>query len=208
MGKQWKQCQTLFFGLQNHCRWWERVKLAGQEGMRQREILSLGVCSLLFEWSHLDSVIKIQEFYQTGGPYSVLFQSAHSPCACPPFSQGHWQDQSTWLHSVSLTLISIWNFRSTKTLIPGHLQQTGHGHNKLNMNTHLLCLLSALSPSFFISVNETYQLLKITFESSYNPRIQMIAKIQRFHLLKAWGFQLYVVYKKLTINIKTQIDWR
>ena len=21
MGKQWKQCQTLFFGLQNHCRW-------------------------------------------------------------------------------------------------------------------------------------------------------------------------------------------
>ena len=20
-GKQWKQCQTLFFGLQNHCRW-------------------------------------------------------------------------------------------------------------------------------------------------------------------------------------------
>ena len=21
-GKQWKQCQTLFFGLQNHCRWW------------------------------------------------------------------------------------------------------------------------------------------------------------------------------------------
>ena len=22
MRKQWKQCQTLFFGLQNHCRWW------------------------------------------------------------------------------------------------------------------------------------------------------------------------------------------
>ena len=22
MGKQWKQWQTLFFGLQNHCRWW------------------------------------------------------------------------------------------------------------------------------------------------------------------------------------------
>ena len=22
MGKQWKQCQTLLFGLQNHCRWW------------------------------------------------------------------------------------------------------------------------------------------------------------------------------------------
>ena len=22
MGKQWKQYQTLFFGLQNHCRWW------------------------------------------------------------------------------------------------------------------------------------------------------------------------------------------
>ena len=22
MGKQWKQCQTLFFGLQNHCKWW------------------------------------------------------------------------------------------------------------------------------------------------------------------------------------------
>ena len=22
MGKQWKQCQTLFFRLQNHCRWW------------------------------------------------------------------------------------------------------------------------------------------------------------------------------------------
>ena len=22
MGKQWKQCQTLFFGLQNHYRWW------------------------------------------------------------------------------------------------------------------------------------------------------------------------------------------
>ena len=21
MGKQWKQCQTSFFGLQNHCRW-------------------------------------------------------------------------------------------------------------------------------------------------------------------------------------------
>ena len=21
-GEQWKQCQTLFFGLQNHCRWW------------------------------------------------------------------------------------------------------------------------------------------------------------------------------------------
>ena len=21
LGKQWKQCQTLFFGLQNHCRW-------------------------------------------------------------------------------------------------------------------------------------------------------------------------------------------
>ena len=20
-GKQWKQCQTLFWGLQNHCRW-------------------------------------------------------------------------------------------------------------------------------------------------------------------------------------------
>ena len=22
MGKQWKQCQTLFWGLQNHCKWW------------------------------------------------------------------------------------------------------------------------------------------------------------------------------------------
>ena len=22
MGKQWKQCQILFLGLQNHCRWW------------------------------------------------------------------------------------------------------------------------------------------------------------------------------------------
>ena len=22
MGKQWKQCQTLFLGFQNHCRWW------------------------------------------------------------------------------------------------------------------------------------------------------------------------------------------
>ena len=22
MRKQWKQCQTLFFGFQNHCRWW------------------------------------------------------------------------------------------------------------------------------------------------------------------------------------------
>ena len=22
MGKQWKHCQTLFWGLQNHCRWW------------------------------------------------------------------------------------------------------------------------------------------------------------------------------------------
>ena len=22
MGKQWKQCPTLYFGLQNHCRWW------------------------------------------------------------------------------------------------------------------------------------------------------------------------------------------
>ena len=22
MGKQWKQCQTYFWGLQNHCRWW------------------------------------------------------------------------------------------------------------------------------------------------------------------------------------------
>ena len=22
MGKQWKQCHTLFWGLQNHCRWW------------------------------------------------------------------------------------------------------------------------------------------------------------------------------------------
>ena len=22
MGKQWKEWQTLFFGLQNHCRWW------------------------------------------------------------------------------------------------------------------------------------------------------------------------------------------
>ena len=22
MGKQWKQCQTLFWGAQNHCRWW------------------------------------------------------------------------------------------------------------------------------------------------------------------------------------------
>ena len=22
MGKQWKQCQTLFWGLENHCRWW------------------------------------------------------------------------------------------------------------------------------------------------------------------------------------------
>ena len=21
-GKQWKQCQALFWGLQNHCRWW------------------------------------------------------------------------------------------------------------------------------------------------------------------------------------------
>ena len=21
-GRQWKQCQTLFFGLQNHCKWW------------------------------------------------------------------------------------------------------------------------------------------------------------------------------------------
>ena len=21
MGRQWKQCQTIFFGLQNHCRW-------------------------------------------------------------------------------------------------------------------------------------------------------------------------------------------
>ena len=21
IGKEWKQCQTLFFGLQNHCRW-------------------------------------------------------------------------------------------------------------------------------------------------------------------------------------------
>ena len=25
MRKQWKQCQTLFFGLQNHCRWWLQI---------------------------------------------------------------------------------------------------------------------------------------------------------------------------------------
>ena len=26
MGKQWKQCQTLFWGgLQNHCRWWLQI---------------------------------------------------------------------------------------------------------------------------------------------------------------------------------------
>ena len=26
MGRQWKQCQTLFFGgLQNHCRWWLQI---------------------------------------------------------------------------------------------------------------------------------------------------------------------------------------
>ena len=29
MGKQWKQCQTIFFWLQNHCRWW--LQLWNQE---------------------------------------------------------------------------------------------------------------------------------------------------------------------------------
>ena len=38
MGKQWKQWQTLFFGLQNHCRWWcsheiKRRLLLGGKGM-------------------------------------------------------------------------------------------------------------------------------------------------------------------------------
>ena len=128
------------------------------------------------------------------------------PLCMPTLSQGHWQDQSTWLNSMSLTLISIWNFRSTNTLIPGHLQQIGHGHNKLNMNTHLLCLLICSFPFIFHLSEWNYQLLKKTFESSYNPHIWMIAKMQRFHLLKVWGFQLHVVYKKLTI--KTEIDWR
>ena len=27
MGKQWKQCQTLLFGLQNHCRWWLKPEI-------------------------------------------------------------------------------------------------------------------------------------------------------------------------------------
>ena len=38
MGKQWKQCQTLFFGLQNHCTWWrsheiERRMFLGRKAM-------------------------------------------------------------------------------------------------------------------------------------------------------------------------------
>ena len=57
MGKQWKQCPTLYFGLQNHCRWWlqpwiKRCLLLGRKVMtnldsilKSRDItLSTKVC--------------------------------------------------------------------------------------------------------------------------------------------------------------------
>ena len=51
MGKQWKQWQTLFFGLPNHCRWWysheiKRGLLLGGEAM-----------------TNLDSILKKQRHY-------------------------------------------------------------------------------------------------------------------------------------------------
>ena len=48
MGKQWKQCQTLFFRLQNHCRWWlqpiKRHLLLGRKVM-----------------TNLDSILKTRD---------------------------------------------------------------------------------------------------------------------------------------------------
>ena len=49
MGKQWKQCQTLFWGLQNHCRWYcsheiKRCLLLGRKVM-----------------SNLDSILKCRD---------------------------------------------------------------------------------------------------------------------------------------------------
>ena len=51
MGKKWKQCQTLFLGLQNHCRWWcsheiKRCLLLGRKAM-----------------TNLDSILKKQRHH-------------------------------------------------------------------------------------------------------------------------------------------------
>ena len=50
MGKQWKQCQTLFFfGLQNHCRWWL------QPWIKRRSLLGRKVMT------NLDSILKSRD---------------------------------------------------------------------------------------------------------------------------------------------------
>ena len=49
MGKQWKQCQTLFFGLQNHCRWWLRHEI------KRRLLLGRKVMT------SLDSILKSRD---------------------------------------------------------------------------------------------------------------------------------------------------
>ena len=68
MGKQWKQWQTLFFGLQNHCRWWcsheiKRCLLLGRKAM-----------------TNLDSILKKQRHhFALKGPssQSYVFSSSH-----------------------------------------------------------------------------------------------------------------------------------
>ena len=49
MGKQWKQCQTLFFRLQNHCRWWL------QHEIKRRLLLGRKVMT------NLDSILKSRD---------------------------------------------------------------------------------------------------------------------------------------------------
>lgn len=123
----WKLCQNCQ-GLWPHFSensWFERIKLAGREGRRQKtELLSLLFCTLII-WAKLFGFChQTEKFSRIWWLHSVLFQPAPSHFAFPPFATAIVRVKAPMsFNSMFTTFIFILTSWHTKVCCFSHLQQ-------------------------------------------------------------------------------------
>ena len=101
MWKQWKQCQTLFWGLQNHCRWCSDGADHCSHEIKRRLLLGRKVMT------NLDCILKSRDNFVNKGPSSQGYG----------FSNDHiWMWELDWGEGWALKNWCFWTVVLEKTL--------------------------------------------------------------------------------------------
>ena len=117
MEKQWKQCQTWFFGLQNHCRWWlqpwnskvftpweESYDQSRQHIKKQRHYFTnKGPFSQSYDFSSKYVWIWELDYKESWAPKNWCFwtvmleKTLESPLDCKEIQPAHPKGNQSWI---------------------------------------------------------------------------------------------------------------